>query len=85
MQHKLYRDLRESFHASNLPVPPLPPYKQLPRIAIQNDAPRPLWSCGTIAMCTTLNLLLGNEHPHTMPVNCITRGHIIALQQALLK
>jgi hypothetical protein len=35
-------------------------------------------------MRTTLNLLLGTEHPHTMPERCITREHTLALHRALL-
>ncbi len=35
-------------------------------------------------MCTTLNLILKNEHPHTMLERCITREHTLALHRALL-
>jgi len=62
-QFKLHRALRESLASRNLPIPPLPTYRQLPRIAIQRDAHRPLWSCGTFAVSTTLHLLLGGISP----------------------
>jgi hypothetical protein len=64
--------------------PPLPPYRQLPRIAIQHDAPRPNWPCGTIAMCTTLHLLLGNSRPHALPTMYISRDHMLSFHKALL-
>ena len=54
------------------------------RIAIQDDGPLPPWSCGTLAMSTTLHLLLGNKLPHDMPAGCITRDHMLALHKALL-
>jgi len=41
MQLKLHKALRESFTYRNLPTLPLPAYRQLPRIAIQRDAPGP--------------------------------------------
>ncbi len=41
MQRNLHQALRQSFRAKNLPVPLLPPYRQAPRLAVQNDAPRP--------------------------------------------
>ena len=85
MQHKPHRALRESFTSRNLPIPPLPRYRQLPRIAIQRDAPRPLWSCGTFAMSTTLHLLLGGLPPHTLPTQFITREHMLTLHKALLE
>ncbi len=40
MQFRLHRSLRESFTSHNLPTPPLPAYRKLPRIAIQRDAPQ---------------------------------------------
>jgi hypothetical protein len=67
MQCKLHRALRGSFTSRNLPIPPVPAYRQLPRISIQRDAPRPLWSCGTFAMSTTLHLLLGGIPPQYLP------------------
>jgi len=42
MQYKLHRALMESFTSRNLPIPPLPVYRQLLRIAIQREAPMPL-------------------------------------------
>jgi len=36
-------------------------------------SPLPAWSCGTFAMSPTLHLLLGNQHPHTLPSCYITR------------
>jgi len=40
MQSRLHSALSKSFRARNLPVPTLPQYKQTPRIAIRQDAPR---------------------------------------------
>jgi hypothetical protein len=85
MQHRLHRALRESFTSRNLPIPPLPAYRQLPRIAIQRDAPRPLWSCGTFAVSTTCYLLLRGIAPHSFPIQFITREHIVAMHRALLE
>ena len=84
MQASLNRALRQSFLARNLPIPPLPPYQHLPRIAIQQDSPLPNWSCGTIAMCTTLHLLLGDKQPHTLPSSYIPRERMLSLHKALL-
>jgi len=85
MQLSLHRALRESFTSRNLPVPPLPAYRKLPRIAVQRDAPRPLWFCGTFAMSTTLHLLIGDIPPHTLPTQFITREHMLTLHKALLE
>ncbi len=84
MQRNLNRALREAFRARNLPVPPLPPYRQAPRLALQNDAPCQSWSCGTIAMLTTLHLLLGSRQPHELPALYISRGKMLILHKALL-
>jgi hypothetical protein len=40
--------------------PPLPRYRRVNRIAIQNDSPLTSWPCVTIALLTTLHLTLGN-------------------------
>jgi hypothetical protein len=85
MQFRLDRALRGSFTSRNLPIPPLPAYRSLPRIAIQRDAPRPLWSCGTFALSSTLHLLLGSIPPRTLPTQFITREHMLALHRALLE
>ena len=84
MKHKLHRSLRESFNSRDLPIPPLPSYRQLPGIAIQRDTPRPLWSCGAFSVSTTLHLLLGGIPPHSLPNQFITREHMMALHRALL-
>jgi len=42
------------------------------------------WSCGTISMCTTLHLLIGNRQPHTLPNLYIPRARILSLHKALL-
>jgi hypothetical protein len=85
MHSKLHTALSESFCARNLPIPILSQYKQVPRIAIQQDAPRSAWSCGTIAMCTTLHLPLGNRHPHELLGHHITRTHMLALHREFLE
>jgi hypothetical protein len=85
MQHRLHDALHESFHSRGLPTPPLPPFRSLPQIATQRDNPRPLWSCGTFAMSTTLHLLLGGTPPHSLPTQFITRDHMLALHRALLE
>ncbi len=79
MQANLNQALRNSFRARNLPDSPLPPY-----IAIQNDAPRPNWSCGTIAMCSALHLLLGTSRSHTLPTMYISRDQTLVLHKAFL-
>ena len=35
-------------------------------------------------MSTTLHLLLGNQHPHTLPSGYITRDHMLTLHNSLL-
>jgi len=77
--------MRESFASRNIPAPALSPYRQLPRISIQRDAPLPLWSCGTFANDTTLHFLLGGRLPHSLPANYITRNYTMALHIALLE
>ena len=84
MQECIIRALRKAFRGRNLPVPPLPTYKQAPRIAVQHDAPRQHWSCGTIAMLTTLHLLLGRRRPHELPALCLLRENMLLLHKALL-
>ena len=76
IQRKLHRALRESLTFRNLPIPPLPEYRQLPKIAIQWDSPRPLWSCGTFAMSTTLHLLLGGIPPPTPSLPNLSHGNM---------
>ncbi len=85
MQSKLHAAVSESFRARNLPIPTLPKYKQAPRLAVEHGAPRPAWSCGTIAMCTTLHLLLGDRHPHELPGLHIIRTRMLTLHRALLE
>ena len=85
MQSKLHTALSESFRARNLPLSTLYQYKQSPRIAIQQDAPRPAWLCGTISMCTTLHLLLGVRHTHELRELYITITHMLTLHRALLE
>ena len=43
----------------NLPVPTLPPFRRVNRIAIQNDFLLVPWSCGTIAILTTIHITKG--------------------------
>ncbi len=57
----------------------------MPRIVVQQDAPRPAWSCGTIAMCTTLHLLLREPQLRELPGQHITRTRMLVLHRALLK
>ena len=84
MQSNIHIALSESFRARNLQDPTLPQYMQVPRISVEQDAPRPAWSCGTIAMCTILNLLFGDRHPHELSGQYITRAHMFILHRALL-
>ena len=84
LETQLHSVLRESFTHRGLPPPHRPPDRRVVRIAVQNDAPLHAWSCGTFAMSTTLQLLLIDKHPHEMPPSCITRGHMLALHEALL-
>ena len=82
---QLHNALKESFFERGFAPPALPPYRRLAQIATQDDGPLPPWSCGTIAMSTTLHLLLGDKHPHDMPSQCITREHVLALYRAMLR
>ena len=65
--------------------PPLPCYRIVNRIAIQNDAPIPPWSCGTIAILTLLHLTLGSIRPDLIATNSITRHQMLTLHQAILR
>jgi len=67
IQRKLRIALKEFYISRNLPTPSLPEYRQLPRIAIQRNAFRPLWSCDTFAVSTILHLLLGGMLPQLFP------------------
>jgi len=84
MQSNLNRARREAFRARNLPVPLLPQYRHTPRISVQHDAPRQYLSCGTIAMLTTLHLLLGKRRPHDLHAIYISREKMLHLHEALL-
>ena len=85
MKTKMHRALRESFNSRNIHIPALPPHRQLPRNAVQKDAPIFPWSCGTFAMSTTSHLLLGGRPPHLLPAQYITRDHMMPLHRALFK
>jgi hypothetical protein len=85
MQSKLHSAMSDSFGTRSLPVPPLHQCRQTPRTTIQQDTPRPAWSCGTIAMRTSLHLLLGDRHPHELCELYITITHMLTLHRALLE
>jgi len=82
MQYKLHTALSKSFRARNFPIYTLPQYRQMPRNAVQQDAS---WSCGTIAICTTLHLLLGDRHPHELHGLHITKTDMLTLHRELLE
>ena len=63
----------------------LPVYRRVNRISIQNDSPLPSWSCGTIALLTTIHLTLGNTRPDRIATNSITRHQMLTLHQAILR
>jgi hypothetical protein len=66
--------------------PPLPCYRIVNRIAIQNDAPIPSWSCGTISILTLLHLtLIGSIRPDLIATNNTTRHQMLTLHQAILR
>jgi len=81
----LHNALKKSYTSQGLPIPALPPFRQLPHLSTQRDFPLSLWSCGTLAMSTTFHLLLGKHLPHTLPPNYITRARMLALYMALLE
>ena len=58
---------------NDLPAPPLPLFRRVNRIGIQTDSPLAPWSCGSIAMLTTLNLTLGHNRPDNMNTSSISR------------
>ena len=74
-----------TYQQHNEQCPPKPRYRRVQRIAIQNDSPLEPWSCGTIAILTTLHLTLGNTRPDRIPANNITRQQMLNLHQALLQ
>ena len=74
-----------TYQHHNEQFPPTPRYRRVQRIAIQNDSPLEPWSCGTIAILTTLHLTLGNTRPDRIPANSITRQQMLNLHQALLQ
>jgi hypothetical protein len=69
----------------NPPVPHLPPFHMVNRIATQNDFPLAAWSCGTIAILTTLYLTLGQIRPDIINTDIINRRHILIFHQTLLQ
>jgi hypothetical protein len=68
-----------------MPVTHLPPFCKVNRIAIQNDSPLTSWSCGTIAILTTLHLTLGRIRPDNINTGNITKRHIFIFHQALIR
>ena len=77
--------LTTTYQHYNEQCPLIPRYLRVQRIAIQNDYPLEPWSCGTIAILTTLHLTLGNTRPDRIPANSITRQQMLNLHQALLQ
>ncbi len=84
VEDNIHRVITDSFSTRGLPTPTLPTYRHVQRVAIQDDAPLAPWSCGTFAMLTTLNLLLGHQHPHELAPDCISRSQMLTLHRALL-
>jgi hypothetical protein len=81
----LHCAITKSYVARGVLSPTLLPYKKMHRIATQDGSPLLPWACGTFAMSTTLHLLLGDNHPHAMLSQSITREHMLALHTAMLK
>ena len=77
--------LTKTYQYHNVQCPSLPVYRRVNRIAIQNDFPLPSWSCGTIALLTTLHLTLGNTRPDRIATNNITCHQMLTLHQAILR
>jgi hypothetical protein len=69
----------------NLPVQPFLPFRKVNRIANQKDFPLVAWSCGTIAILTTLHLTIGQIRPDDINTYNIIRRHILNFYQALLQ
>ena len=69
----------------NLPVPRLPPFRRVYRIAIRNDFPHAALSCGTIAILAILHLTLGQIQPGNINTNNTNRRHTLTFHQALLQ
>ena len=78
------RAISNTYQHHHEQCPPLSCYRRVRRIAIQNDAPLPPWSCGTIAILTLLHLTLGNIRPNRIDTNNITRQQMLTLHQAIL-
>ena len=68
----------------NLQVPHLPPFRSVNQIATQHDSPQAPWSCGTIAILTTLHLTLGQVRPDRINPASITRRQYLTFHHALL-
>jgi hypothetical protein len=83
IKYKLHRTLWGSFNSRNRPIRSLPPYRQLPMIAVQQNPPLPSWSFGTFTMSTALHLLLGGRTPHSLPAHYLTRDHTMDPHRAL--
>ena len=56
--------IKQSYELKEMEIPNIPTYNQFKRLCIQKDSPLDNWSCGTIAILTTLHLLLGCKRPH---------------------
>jgi hypothetical protein len=69
----------------NLPVPHLPPFRRVNQMATQNNFPLAAWSCGTIAILTTLHLTLGQFRPDNINTDIINRRHVLIFHQTLLQ
>ena len=76
--------IKLSYELKGIEVPKLPVYKQFKRICIQQDAPLNNWSCGTIALLTTLHLILGCKLPHEIKQSRISRNQMLNFHKALL-
>jgi len=85
MTNNILTALATTYLHHNLPVPTLPPFRRVNRIAIQNDFPLAAWSCGTKAIPTTLHLTLGQIRPGKINIDIINRRHILTFHQTLLK
>jgi hypothetical protein len=80
--------IKKSYELKGMEVPKIPTYKKFNRICIQKYSPFLNWSCGTIAILTTLHLVLGCKRPHEI-MQCkpksIPRKHMLNLHKSPLK
>jgi len=69
----------------NLPVSPLPSFRRVNRVSIQNDFPQAPWACITIAILTAFHLTLRHIRPDTIHKASTNRRQYLTFHQSLLQ